>query len=135
MAEYSGKSTHAALGVLRLGGKIVSDGGSEYSLPTSVRLAADQSFSFGGDTGITLAVDGDYFLSGNYSVAAGARLVIAGMAFLRAGYRYSSDNAVIPTHLALGGGVRLFGSTLDIAYIVSGTTLSGTLAAGLGVRF
>ena len=130
MAQYHAGGLNVAAGAVHLGGKV----GEGYPLPTSLKLAADYGLDFE-DVGFKLALDGDYYFSGNYSVAAGLDLGIAGVAFLRGGYRYASQGAAIPSCLGLGGGVRFAGFELDFALLTASESLSGTWMAGLSYRF
>ena len=134
LAQYRFAGLNVAAGLVNLGGKVKSDGGSSYALPTSVKLAADYTLSFG-KADLQFALDGDYFFSGNYAVAAGLNLGIGGIGFLRGGYRFASAQAVIPSFLALGGGLTFKGVTLDLAYLTASDVLSGTWMAGIGYRF
>ena len=135
MAQYCLGAGNVAVGLAHLGGKVGSEDGSDFPLPTSVKLAGDYSFAFGEDFSLQCAVDGDYYFSGNYSVAAGLNLGLAGIGFLRGGYRFASKQAVLPSCLGLGAGVRFAGVTLDLAYLTASETLSGTWMVGIGYRF
>lgn len=135
MGLYRGKGFNVSAGLADFGGKVKSESGSS-ALPTSVKVAADYNgLSFGEDHHLLLALDGDYYFSGNYSGTLSARYDFRDMAFVRAAYRYSSPRAVLPSHLAFGLGGKLFGVTLDVSYVLLSETLSGTLCAGLGYRF
>lgn len=134
LAQYRTGSLNVAAGLVNLGGKVKSEGGSSYALPTSAKVAADYALSFG-KAGLQFALDADYFFSGNYAVAAGLNLGLAGIGFLRGGYRFASPEAVIPSCLALGGGVEFKGVTLDLACLTASSSLSGTWMAGIGYRF
>lgn len=135
MALYHGKGFNVTAGLSDFGGKVKMGSGTS-SLPTSVKVAADYNgLSFGEDHGLLFALDGDYYFSGNYSAAVSARYAFREMVFVRAAYRYSSPRAVLPSHLALGLGGKLFGVTLDVSYVLLSEPLSGTLCAGLGYRF
>ena len=117
-----------------LGGKVRSAQGSAYSLPTSLKLAADYTFAWE-QVSLQGALDADYYFSGHYCVAAGVNLGLGGIGFLRGGYRYASPQAVLPSGLGLGGGVQFKGVTLDLAVMTASPTLSGTWMAGIGYRF
>ena len=129
LAEYCVAGVNVAAGLSNLGGKV-----GESPLPSSVKLAASYGLSFG-ESGVDLALDTDYYFSGNYSFAAGANACIGGVGFLRAGYRFASPNAAVPGYLGLGAGLSLAGVTLDLSYLAASTSLGGTWMAGLGYRF
>ena len=129
MAQYCVAGVNIAAGLSNLGGMV------GYSpLPSSVKLAADYDLAFG-ESRVDLALDTDYYFSGNYSVAAGVNGSIGGVGFLRAGYRFASPGAAVPGYLGLGAGVALAGFTLDLSYLTASTSLGGTWMAGLGYRF
>ena len=133
--QYHLDALNVAAALSRLGGKVKSGDGSAFSLPSSVKLAADYGFAFSDLCALRLALDGDYYFSGNYAVAAGLNLALADTGFLRAGYRYASPQCVLPSCLSFGAGVRFAGVGLDFAYLTASETLSGTWMAGLSYRF
>ncbi len=135
MALYRNGALSVAAGAAGLGPKVSSIGNKSYPLPASARLGASYGLEFG-DFGLDLAVDGDYYFSGNFSAAAGLQAGFRDMVFLRTGYRYSSVKedfvaAPVPSFFSAGLGVKFFGVSLDVAYL----PLQGTLAASLGYRF
>lgn len=130
LAQYRVAGLSVVAGVEHLGGKV----GDGYSLPSSVKLAAAYCLSFG-ESGLDVAMDGDYYFSGNYGVSLGLNGCIGGIGFLRAGYRFASPGAVIPSHLGLGAGVALAGFNLDFTYLTASESLGGTWMVGLGYRF
>ena len=134
LLEYHTGSLNVTGGLVDLGGKVRSAQGSAYSLPTSLKLAADYTFAWE-QVSLQGALDADYYFSGHYCVAAGVNLGLGGIGFLRGGYRYASPQAVLPSGLGLGGGVQFKGVTLDLAVMTASPTLSGTWMAGIGYRF
>ena len=130
MAQYRVAGLNVAAGVEHLGGKV----GEGYPLPSSLKLAADYGLDFE-NLGLRIAFDGDYYFSGNYSVAAGLDLGIGGAGFLRGGYRFASAGAAIPSCLGLGGGARFAGFELDFAFLMVSESLSGSWMAGVSYRF
>ena len=129
MAQYCVAGLNVAAGLNHLGGKVGTS-----SLPMSAKLAADYRMAFG-DSAVDVALDGDYYFSGNYSVAAGVNGCIGGIGFVRAGYCYASPNAVIPSHLGLGAGLKLAGFSLDLSYLTASASIGGTWMVGLGYGF
>lgn len=109
-------------------------GGGDITLPTSATVAASYGLDLG-IVGLALSADADYYFSGNWSAAAGADVQVMKMVHARAGYRLSSEYAVIPSHLALGIGLNLSLLSLDVAYLTASETLDGTLMAGLSLAF
>lgn len=123
-------SFDAAAAVANLGSKISDKAGNSFSQPASIRAGVQYRIS-----SLKANLGGDWFFSGNYSAAVGAEYGIADIFFLRAGYRYSSAGAVVPSHLALGAGIQFKGIHLDFTYLTAGEALANTIVAGLGFRF
>lgn len=124
--------------VIALGPKVTSIGNKAYSLPSSARLAAAYKFGFG-DFSLDLLADADYYFSANVSAAAGVQAAFKEMAFLRAGYRFSSvkaDFAAAPVQsgFSAGAGVHLFGVRLDFAASFE-APLGTALMLSLGYSF
>jgi len=122
-------------GVSSVGTSVKSESGDSFSLPASATVAADWSKSFSENHGVRLAADADYFFSGNVTVAAGAEYSFKDMLFARAGYHFGSEDAVLPSFATVGFGVRLFGVSLDFAYLTASDVLGNSITFGLGYRF
>jgi hypothetical protein len=58
------------------------------------------------------------------------------MVSVRAGYRYGGKS-VIPSYASVGAGFKLFGVSLDLAYLIASgdSPLQNTLTFGLGYSF
>ena len=130
LAQYRIAGLNLAGGIVHLGGKVAS----AYPLPSSAKLAADYGFEFG-NSNLHVALDGDYYFSGNYSVALGLNAGIGGIGFVRGGYRLASANAAIPSGLGLGAGFAWHGISLDVSFVTASETVGGSWMAGLGYRF
>ena len=130
LAQYHMEGLNVVGGLVHLGGKVTSD----YPLPASAKLATDYEVTFGGGN-LHIAVDGDYYFSGNYSVALGLNCGIGGIGFLRGGYRIASASAAIPSGLGLGAGLAWNGIALDLSFLTASETLGGSWMAGLSYRF
>lgn len=122
-------------GVSSFGSSVKSDAGASFSLPTSATVGADWSKSLSEAHGIRLAAEADYFFSGNLTAAAGAQYSFKNMLFARAGYHFGTKDAVLPSFATVGLGVKLFGISLDFAYLTANDTIGNTLTFGLGYRF
>ena len=134
LALYRLDALSVTAGVVALGPKVASVSNRTYPLPTSAKIAAAYKFEFG-DFGADVMADADYYFSGNLGIAAGVQANYKNMAFLRTGYRYAGAKedfvvAPVPSMFTVGGGVKLYGVTLDVAYVVGGPFM-----AGLGYRF
>jgi len=130
LVQYHMEGLNIAGGVVHMGGKVASD----YPLPSSAKLAVDYEIVFG-PSNLHIAVDGDYYFSGNYSIALGLNCGIGGIGFVRGGYRIASEYAAIPSGLGLGAGLSWHGISLDVTFLTASETLGGSWMAGLGYRF
>ena len=130
LAQFHMEGLNVVGGVVHLGGKVAD----KYPLPASAKLATDYEIQFSGGN-LHIAVDGDYYFSGNYSVALGLNCGIGGIGFVRGGYRIASERAAIPSGLGLGAGVAWHGLSLDVSFLTASETLGGSWMAGLGYRF
>ena len=134
-AQFHWKDFNLLAGVVSVGPKIMAESLEiKYSLPTSVKLAADYVFYFD-FMSLQLALDADYYFSKNYSAAAGFRFGVMDYLYLRGGYRFASKNCVIPSHLALGVGGGYAGVTLSLSYLTLNKELGNTWLIGLGYSF
>lgn len=127
--SYNKNSLGVAAGVRSLGGKV-----GDSSLPSYAMAAVAWSIP-AGPAALSVAADADYYFSGNWSAAAGLEVSVVEVVQLRAGYRLSSEHAVLPSHLAFGAGLRLGPCTVDVAYLTASEYLGGTLTGGLTVAF
>ena len=127
--NYQISGFSVAGGMRCLGGKV-----SDSSLPTSAVIALGYSRTFG-SVDIALGSDADYYLSGNWSAAAGAEATFLKIAHLSAGYRYSSPGAVIPSHLALGAGASFRGIRVTATWLGCSEYLDGSILFGLTAGF
>lgn len=129
MLSYRKDTFGVAGGVRSLGGKIGNS-----SLPTSALVSGGYSIP-AGPVVLNLVADADYYFSGNWSAAAGAEASVMSLVQVRAGYRFSSEHAVIPSHLSLGLGLTLGPATLDVTYLTASEYLDSTIMGGVRIRF
>lgn len=124
-------------GVSTLGTRVVSKSGNSFGQPASAKAAADWTLRFTdtGALGLEVLADADYYFSGAYGVSVGTQLDWHRTVFLRGGCRYASEGCVIPTHAALGAGVKFAGFRLDVSWLTASDYLGNTLCAGLGFSF
>ncbi|MBO4585473.1 MAG: hypothetical protein J5675_02615 [Bacteroidales bacterium] len=116
-------------GVSSIGSKVVSASGTEYKQPANAYAGVD--FKLGlEDIIISADAMAEYYLSKEYSAAVGATLNYKDMAFLRGGYRYSSEWCVIPSQITAGAGLAYGGFSLDVTYIRMNT--QNLIAFGVG---
>lgn len=122
-------------GVSSFGTSVKSDADDSFSLPASATIGAGWHKRFLERHGVRVAADADYFFSGGLTAAAGAEYSFKDMLFLRAGYHFGTEKAVLPSFATVGLGIKFFGVSLDAAYIAAGNTLGGTMTFGLGYSF
>ncbi len=103
--------------------------------PASLKAAANWGTVLGGDHALDLMADADYFFSGSFSAAAGIQYAWRQLLYVRAGYRLAPAACVIPSHLALGLGVRYHGFGLDVSWLTASVPLGHTLNLGLSYSF
>ena len=132
---YRLSGLNVTAGVSSLGSRVKSESGDSFSLPTSATVGVDWSKALFESHGVRLAADVDYFFSGNITAAAGAQYSFKNMLSARAGYHLGTKSAVLPSFATVGLGIRLFGISLDIAYLTASDTLGNTFTFGLGYRF
>ena len=125
-----------ALGVSSLGSAVSSESGESFSQPASVALAAGYLKEFAPEHSIELLLDADYYLYGGAAAAFGAEYSWRDMLSARAGYHYGY-RSVIPSYASAGLGLKLFGVSLDFAYLFapSDSPLKNTMTVGLGYSF
>lgn len=129
-----GKEFSLAGGVACLGPK-VKGSVADYAQPAHAFLGAAWKHNFVPKHGLELMLDGEYNFDNSFAGAIGAEYAYDNLAFLRVGYRLASQNAVIPSHLALGLGIRLGGFRADISYLTASPVLGNTLNIGVGYQF
>lgn len=125
---FHGLST--SIGVSSIGGAV--DG---FSLPASAYLTAGFDSKIAEKASLKALLQTDYFFGGAVSVGTGVELGIASVAFLRAGYHFASDTAVIPSFASVGLGFNVKGIKLDAAYLVGSESLGNTMQFSLGYKF
>ena len=134
MAQYRLAGLNVAAGVVNFGSGVKSESGQISPLPASARLAASYELALGPGT-IGAALDADYYFAGKFGVSAGVQYGLWNMIYARAGYRYASQGAVYPSHLALGLGFRWNWLCLDVYYLTANAQIGNSLGAGLSIRF
>ena len=124
-----------------LGSKIsygTSSSFGSYDLPAAVKCGASYSMGVGSNSLLTGTLEAGYLLyASGIAAGLGAEYAFKDMIFVRAGYHVGDENVTIPSYASFGVGAKLFGFTLDAAYLLagSGSPLKNTLSIGLGVGF
>jgi len=108
---------------------------AEYSQPAYAGIGLAWKHALAAEHGIELMLDGEYGFDNAPAAAVGAEYAYDNLVFLRVGYRVAGKNAVIPSHLALGFGLRIQGFRADISYLTASPVLGNTLSFGVGFSF
>ena len=132
---YHFAGLNVTAGLSSYGSSLKSASGESFSLPTSATFGADWSKALSGNHGMRFAAEADYFFSGAVTAAAGVQYSFRNMVFLRGGYHFGTNDAVLPSFATLGLGVRLFGVSLDLAYLTANDVIGNTLTFGFGYCF
>lgn len=127
--RYMSDAFQAGLAVNNLGGK-VNYGGSGYSQPGVLKAGAAYSFK-----GLTAGAEADYLFEGGLMAAAGLEYSYRNILSARAGYHYGNEKKAIPSYASLGLGAKLYGISLDAAYLLGSDILGNTLLFTLGYSF
>ena len=122
-------------GVSTLGTKVVSQDGTAFGQPTSLKAGGEGVFHLGEAHALTVLADADLYFRGGFSAAAGVQYAWKDFLFLRGGYRLADDKCAIPSHAGLGVGLQWAGFRLDVSWLTASATLGNTLSAGVGYRF
>lgn len=131
MAQYHSEHFDAAAGVINVGSKIKSENGTEYPLPSSGRLSGVYHTALGAH-GIEAALDADIYFSGKFGAALGLQYSYNNLVYARAGYRYATQGAALPAHLALGLGVKWKGFRLDGSFLTANPTIGNSFLISIG---
>ena len=115
-------------GVSTLGNSITSATRKKFAQPAHAVVGAE----FKPLEGLKVDAEAEYYFSKNFAAAIGAEYCIADIVFVRAGYRYATQYAVLPSHLALGVGAKFKGFRLDVSYLTASPALGNTLNFGIG---
>lgn len=129
------KDLRFTAGVSTLGTNITAYNKKTFAQPTSIKVAGNWGIGFAEVNRIDIMADFDYYFSKNVSAAIGAQYYWNETVFIRAGYRYSSQYCVIPSHLGIGIGAKFYGVKIDLSYLTASKALGNTLCIGLGYAF
>ena len=124
-----------AAGIASVGTQVKSDSGAAFSLPASAVVAVSYRNAFAADHAVEGNLDVDVFFSGNVTAALGVEYGFRDMLFVRAGYHYGTEAAVLPSFATVGLGARYAGVRLEFAYLTASEILGNTMTLGLGYSF
>lgn len=131
MAQYHAAHFDVTAGVINAGGKVKAENGTAYPLPASARLGGDYHTSFG-KSGIEAALDADCYFTGKFGASLGLQYSYNDLLFARAGYRYATQGAALPSHFALGLGVKWKGFRLDGSFLTANPNIGNSFLITIG---
>ena len=123
-----------AVAVGTIGNAIASSTGSSKQ-PAYLRGGAAWNLDPAPKHAVELMLDAEYNFDGSFAADLAAEYVYNHTIFARAGYRLASKLALIPSHLALGVGVRFVGFRAEVSYLTASPVLGNTLNLGVGYSF
>lgn len=127
--SYARRSLGVSAALCNLG-TAVSYGNTSYSMPMIAKAGAAYKWN-----ALTVSGEADYLFDGTFAASAGAEYGIAGIAFLRAGYHYGTQDKGLPSFASAGLGLKFAGVDLNAAYLFASEALGGTMTFGLGYSF
>lgn len=132
---YHNNGLNVSAGVRSLGPKVHDQAETQFNLPYAVNLAAYYDMEFAEQHSLGFGIDGNYFLNGGISAAAGVQYSWKDTVFARAGFHYGNSGSPLPTNLALGLGAKFIGISVNVSYLTLNEALGNTLCVGLGYSF
>jgi len=132
---YHNKGLNVTAGVRSLGPKIIDQTDKQFDLPYAANVAAYYALNIAEDNVLGIGLDGNYFLNGGISGAAGMQYSWKDIIFARAGYHYGTTSAPIPSYLGIGLGVKYFGVSMNVSYLTLNEAIGNTVAVSLGYSF
>lgn len=127
--SYALGGLYASAALCNLGSRI-SYGNTSYSMPMIAKAGVAYKWN-----ALTVSGETDYLFDGSFAASAGAEYGIAGIAFLRAGYHYGTQDKGLPSFASAGLGLKFAGVELNAAYLFASEALGGTMTFGLGYGF
>ncbi|MCQ2146574.1 MAG: PorV/PorQ family protein [Bacteroidales bacterium] len=132
---YHNEGLNVSAGVRSLGPKIIDQSDKPFNLPYAANLAAYYSLDIAEGNVLGIGVDGNYFLSGGITAAAGLQYSWNDIIFARAGYHYGTSAAPLPQFLGIGLGVKYYGVSANVSYVTLNKAIGNTVALSLGYSF
>ncbi|MDO4827606.1 MAG: PorV/PorQ family protein [Bacteroidia bacterium] len=131
---FKREALSAGFALCNLGGKF-SYGRDTYSQPSMLKAGGAYRFDYLNGNSVTGSLEADYLFEGAFSAAAGAEYGFADMVFARLGYHYGSSDKGLPSFASAGLGIKLYGISLDLAYLFLSETLRNSLNISIGYSF
>ncbi len=122
-------------GVSDIGGKVKSYSGDSFSLPTAAVAATTYTKELTPFLSVAGSLDLNCYFSGNLTAGIGAEVGLWDIGFIRGGYHYGTDKAILPSFGTLGLGFEYFGFILEGAIIFGNDIIGNSITASLGYKF
>lgn len=139
---YKYKDLNVAVAATNIGTKIKYGFTAEdllaYDLPGTAKIGAAYNFNIAENHRISASVEGDYlFYANEFAAGVGAEYSFNEMVFARGGYHYGNSMNTIPSFGSVGIGAKIFGATINAAYIIAGndSPLKNTFNISIGYEF
>ena len=123
----------AGVSVNNLGTK-VSYGGASYPQPALVKAGVGYELKLGSSS-VEILTEADMLFSGDMMAGAGCEYSFKNMIFVRGGYHFGQGAGAVPSHASAGVGFRLFGLSLDMAYVFGSDILANSACLSVGYAF
>lgn len=122
-------------GVSTLGTDMIYNQEVHYHQPAHLFAGVSYDWAIADDHLLAAHAAGEYYFAGHHGLTVGLEYSFMKMLWVRGGYRFASEECIIPPHAAAGLGVNLWGIRLDLSYLFGSAQLSNTLSLGLSYGF
>ncbi|MBO7397422.1 MAG: hypothetical protein J6Y31_03345 [Bacteroidales bacterium] len=122
-------------GVSTFGSDMIYNQEVRYHQPVHLFAGVSYDWAISEDHLLAVHAAGEYYFAGHHGLAAGLEYSFRKMFWLRGGYRFASQECIIPAHASAGLGVNLWGLRLELSYLFGSEQLSNTLTLGLAYSF
>lgn len=128
------KGLSAGVSVNNLGTK-AKFGNNSYVQPMMAKLGVGYTRAFGKHA-LSATAETDILFAGAVMAGAGIEYSFRDLLFVRGGYHYGAPHkAVVPSYGSAGLGVKIFGISLDAAYLFASQVLKNSFALSVGYAF
>ena len=129
-----GQGLQAAAGITNIGTAAKSSDGGAFNPPAAVTLAGNYSQAFQDVHTLDANLDLYYYLAGKVGAGLGLQYGWNDMVFLRAGYRFGTTGAVLPSFLSVGAGFKYKIVSLNLSYLTANEAIGNTVMIGIGIN-
>lgn len=132
-AYFSRNAIRAGLSVNNLGTKM-RYGDDSHALPAMLKAGAGYDLDLGSSR-LAFSAEADYLFAGAFMAGAAVQYDWSDWLFVRCGYHYGDRAEAIPSYASAGIGVKVFGVSLDAAWLFASEILRNSFALSLGYSF